>query len=241
MKALLVGYGQIGRAVAEVYGIQHDITIYDTGLKEPEPDGSFDVLLVAIPYSQDFVDIVNGYRQRHCARATIIFSTVAIGTTRQILGAVHCPIEGRHPDLAESLQQWPVFMGGVNALTELFFKEAFREPVVLECPEWVEFLKLRSTSLYGVNIEFARYTESVCSDLSMDYELVRLWDESYNDLYQELGYPEYQRYILEPPEGDIGGHCVVPNARILDKQYPSPFLKEIYRPKGGSASWLGVP
>jgi len=33
------------------------------------------------------------------------------------------------------------------------------------------------------------------------------------------------------PVGNLGGHCVTPNAKMLDGQLPSVFLKEVYRDK----------
>ena len=230
MKALLIGYGQIGRAVYEVFSGTHAIDIYDTAFKE-KPEGEFDILLVAIPYGDKFVDTVNQYRRDYAVKATIIFSTVAIGTTRQILGAVHSPVEGKHPQLSDSIRMMPRWVGGYNKTVERFFNDAGFKPIFCEKPEITEFLKLRSTSRYGINIEFARYEKSVCDDLGMDYEYIRKFDQDYNELYRELGMPQYQRYILFPPVGNCGGHCVGPNARLLDAQYPSWFLKEIYRDK----------
>lgn len=226
----MVGFGEIGRAVCEVFGDKHNIDIYDAEFKE-RPTGIYDILLVAIPYTDKFIDIVNGYRVDYGVKATVIFSTVAIGATRKIPGAAHSPVEGKHPELAKSIRIMPRWVGGHNNVIARFFKEAGFEPVYVEMPEWTEFLKLSSTSLYGLNIEFARYRKSVCDKLGMDFGLVKRFDWHYNELYDSLGMPQFQRYILDPPEGNIGGHCVVPNARILDKQYPSLFLKEIYRDK----------
>jgi hypothetical protein len=230
IKAILAGYGQIGRAVYSVYSEYHTIDVYDSTFKEM-PEGKYDILLVAIPYTADFVKIVNDYRGEYGVRATIIFSTVAVGTTSQIIGAVHSPVEGKHPQLEHSIQIMRRWVGGYNKTAENFFKEAGIKPVFVDRPEHTEFMKLSSTSLYGLNIEYARYRKEVCDKLGMDFELIRQFDADYNKLYQELGMPQYQRYILNPPEGNISGHCIVPNSIILDAQYPSIFLKEIYRDK----------
>lgn len=233
MRAILVGCGEIGRAVYEVFSEVHAIDIYDRTFKEM-PEGKYEVLLVAIPFSEDFVEIVNEYRLEYAVRTTIIFSTVAIGTTSQILGAVHSPVEGKHPRLSDSIRLMPRWVGGYNKTAERFFRDAGFKPIFCEKQEYTEFLKLRSTARYGINIEFSRYEKAVCDDLGMDYEHIREFDQDYNELYRDLGMPQFQRYILYPPEGNIKGHCVVPNAKLLDAQYPSDFLKEIYRDKEGA-------
>lgn len=234
MRALLVGYGEIGRALYEVLSPYHDITVYDPQYTQREPEGSFDVLLVAIPYSDEFTDVVNGYRKRYGIETTIIFSTVAIGTTRKIPGAVHSPVEGKHPLLATSLKIMPRWVGGAKPVAVDFLRRAQFDLKVREKPETTELLKLQSTSLYGVNIEFARQTKEVCDANGVDFADVQDFNRDYNELYRNLRFPQFQRYILDPPEGNIGGHCIVPNAEILDAQYPSVFLKEIYRDKEGA-------
>jgi hypothetical protein len=228
MKTILAGYGEVGRAVCEVFGDIHDIAVHDPAYGLEIRRGKYDILLVAIPYNSNFVDVVTEYTERYQVEATIIFSTVAIGTTRRIPNAVHSPVEGKHPRLAESIRLMPRWVGGYHEVTAQFFREAGFVPRYCAEPEFTEFLKLRSTSKYGVNIEWTRYEKSVCDNLGMEFDLVREFDRDYNALYLALGYPEYQRYILYPPEGPINGHCIRPNAEILDAQYPSVFLKEIY-------------
>lgn len=223
MKKVLVGYGEIGRAVAEVFGVKD---IHDPG-KGATCEGQYDILLVAIPYSDDFVNTVNVYRERYKTKATIIFSTVAIGVTRQILGAVHSPIEGKHPKLAESIRLMPRWVGGYGKLVNQFFTEAGFSPIYVT-PETTEFLKLQSTSMYGLNIAYARYVKEVCDKLEINYDHVKQFNLDYNTLYKRLQLPQYQRYILDPPEPEgIKGHCILENAITLYEQYPSELLREI--------------
>jgi UDP-N-acetyl-D-mannosaminuronate dehydrogenase len=95
----------------------------------------------------------------------------------------------------------------------------------LPSASFTEALKLLSTTEYGVNIEFARYKKQVADSLGMDYVAMKQWNLDYNNLYQRLGHLEYQKYILDPPEGPKGGHCVTPNAKILNEQYPYEMVK----------------
>lgn len=225
----MLGYGEIGQAVHEVFREAHDITLWDKKFETPRPTGPFDVMLVCIPYSKNFVDIVQYEQTRYTPKAVIIFSTVAIGTTRQIAGAVHSPVEGKHPHLAESMQQMRRWVGGRNPVADRFFEQANVQPFYVDKPETTEALKLLSTSLYGVNIEFYRYAERV---LGEDIDKFRLFNWDYNILYKRLGLTHFQRYLLDAPKGLLGGHCIRPNAEILDEQFPSFFLKAIIEGKG---------
>jgi len=226
MKAVLIGCGEIGRAVKEVFEVNNEIEVCEINRK---PKGEFEIMLVAIPYSDDFIKIVTDYQEEYKVKGTIIFSTVPIGTTAQIPGAVHSPVEGKHPNLASSIRKMPRWVGGCNETARDFIFTTFDSMVALKSSDWTEFLKLRSTSKYGVNIQFARYEKSVCDALAMEFDLVKDFDKDYNELYDAMGMPQFKRYILDAPEGAIGGHCVVPNAKLLDAQYPSELLKEIYK------------
>lgn len=230
MNCLLVGCGELGNGVLEVFRPYHNIIEYDIKWTE-KPEGSFEVLLVCFPYTNNFISNVLGYINEYNPKSTVIFSTVAVGTTSRIPNAVHSPVEGKHPFLGASVKAAKRFVGGRSKLAIKFFEEAGYSPVVLEKPEFTEFLKLQSTSNYGLMIEFARYVKSVCDNMGMDYEYVKSFNRAYNELYEQLDMYDYKRYILEPPQGNIGGHCIIPNAKILDEQYPSIFLKEIYRQK----------
>jgi hypothetical protein len=225
---LLFGFGEIGKALYDVFKNSHNIDILSLDYKNLSRDLLDNkILLIAIPYSERFFSIVEKIQKDVQPEATIIFSTVAIGTCAR-LNAVHSPIEGRHPNLAESIRVMRRWVGGENKIANQFFWNAGIKTKNVPEASYTEFLKLRSTSLYGVNLEFARYSKKVADKLDMNFELVREFDTDYNKLYKKLDLPQFQRYILDAPVNKIGGHCVVPNALILDKQFPSVFLKEIY-------------
>jgi hypothetical protein len=57
-------------------------------------------------------------------------------------------------------------------------------------------------------------------------ETVTIMNNIYNEGYSILK-PNVVRPTLSAPEGPIGGHCVVPNAKLLLKQVRSKFLKLI--------------
>lgn len=226
MKIALIGFGQIGQGVYNAYRpfFEYDFDIYDLKHDVSVTHKYIDVMLVAIPYTDDFIETISGYQKHLKPKATIIFSTVAVGTTSQIPNAVHVPIEGKHPNLAESIKQWQVFMGGFNQIAYDFFVQAGKNPYILEKPEHTEFLKLQSTTNYGLMIEYARYVNSVCKEIGMDYKKVQEYDACYSNLYEGMDMPQFRRYILTPPEGSKGGHCVTNNALILKEQFPDKLI-----------------
>lgn len=217
--ALLVGYGEIGKAIYTylkgrlVIDIQDEAQGYDV----MNPRSHYDYLIVCIPYTSNFIDSVTTYIELATPESILIFSTVAIGTTKVWDDAVHIPIEGTHPNLLESIRKWK-FMVGYNkkkalamALDLLYAEKC--EAVFNS--DNTEMYKLMSTTLYGLNIEFARLVNDMCEMMGLNFDGWNDYNKNYNDLYTSLGFPEYTRYILYPPKGRLGGHCILPNADIL--------------------------
>jgi hypothetical protein len=230
-KNLIIGAGEIGSSLKKFLGSKKLPVI----IRDKQEEGilaKIDILHIAIPYSDDFKDIVGIYRERYNPKLTIVYSTVPIGTCEKIDPTiVHSPIEGRHPKLAESLQIFPRWLGcsDPSALTAAV---EFWGPLVgsvrqVDSASQTEMLKLRSTAKYGVNLVWADYEKSLADSVGAEWDMVKVFDLDYNLLYEKLGFPEFSRYLLDPPGGQIGGHCVVPNAELLDEQFPHPLLKMI--------------
>jgi hypothetical protein len=196
MKAILVGYGEIGKGVRGFYERFHDIDVIDLNYTQDSYESEYDIMLVAIPYSSGFVGTIKEYQKRFKPKGTVIFSTVAIGTTSQIKNAVHAPIEGKHPHLEDSISLWKPMIGGYNKEVEKWFNVIDKPRVYVD---------------KGNKDHFNEYTNN------------------YNNLYQEMDMANFTRPIFKSvPVGNLGGHCVTPNAKILDQQFPSIFLKQIY-------------
>lgn len=225
MKAAIIGYGEIGQAVHQVIGQAYPID------KEPVDLPKMDILHICFPYSETFIKDVKNYIKQYKPWHVVIWSTVPIGTTKQIKGAVHSPVEGRHPNLVSSIKNSVRWLGYNDKEEGLFFKKYFEERFIntraINSSDFTEFLKLRSTAKYGINIVWTDYEASVAKQIGMDFELVKDFDRDYNKLYHNLDMPQFKRYILDPPKGKISGHCILPNAEILDEQFPHELLKQI--------------
>lgn len=239
LRILLIGKGEIGQAVYNNYidhsmcGLLDWITLEQNTC---DPAYKSDLMLVTIPYSDKFVDIINHYADTYCIPDVpkIIFSTVQIGTTSKLKNAVHVPVEGKHPNLTKYFKNWQKFIGGSNDDCLRFLKADDTFVFQFEKPEVTEFLKLQSTTNYALNIEYARYIKECCDQLGMDYNSVKDYNIYYNILYHNFSDEEYpsvylkpKRYILSSPIGKQGGHCTLPNTELLNSVFPNQLLNYI--------------
>lgn len=239
MKHLIIGHGQIGQAIHAMLKRSEDETIetYDVQ-KNTEDDkkkilesGQLDILHICFPFNEKFVECVKAYIEEFKPIATVIYSTVKIGTTKQLgKNVFHSPVVGRHPNLYEGVLYGLRFIGtnqgNAHPVDTLWDSLGARVKVV-NSTDVTEFIKIRSTSKFGINLVWTDYEKSVADDIGMDFNILKEFDEDYNKLYIKLGMEWAQQYIIDPPGGSIGGHCVIPNAKLLNDQYPNEWLKKI--------------
>lgn len=234
--SLVIGMGEVGTALYKV--LNRSKVVYARDLADTDHDHSeVRILHIAFPYTDNFVNDVSGYLELYAPDLVIVYSSVPIGTCEKIGdNIVHSPVEGKHPALEESILMSPRYLGCKDPLA-LEAAVQFWVPLAkilrtLPSASHTEFLKLRSTSKYGINIAWTDYEKKVADAIGMDFTALKNFDIDYNILYQQLGLPQFQRYILDPPNGQIGGHCVVPNAEALNEQFPSPMLEEVIKMRG---------
>lgn len=232
MRIAILGYGEIGKAVEKVYlekGIQPFIKDLD---RDDDIPLGCDVFHVCIPYTDMFDEIVDKAILKYAPRMTVINSTVAPGTTAKlenIHNVVHSPVRGVHPDLFEGLMTFKKVVGGNCAETAVeHFNALGMSAVAYDDSITTEVAKLLSTTYYGVCIAFHDYARRVCEASGANFEqAMTQWNSDYNEGYTELGKANVVRPVLTPPEGSIGGHCVVPNAEIIKEVVHSPLVQSI--------------
>jgi UDP-N-acetyl-D-mannosaminuronate dehydrogenase len=233
-----LGFGEIGQAVYKVYqnsGLNFSFFVKDLNRNDELKD--IDVLNVAIPFNDsfNFIDTVKDVIQSSGAKLVIIHSTIAVGTTRALkqsfpaVKIVHSPCRGIHPNLYEGLLTFPKFVGATNDedldvaakhLTSLKLKT-----VNCDNCETTELAKLLDTSYYGICIAYHGEAKKACDKFGANFEQVMTtYNQTYNEGYTILGKQNVVRPVLLPPDGGIGGHCVVENAELLSKQFQSPAL-----------------
>ena len=62
----------------------------------------------------------------------------------------------------------------------------------------------------------------ICDKEGVNFDMIADWTQSYNTGYTQLGMKNVCRPVLyRIPDGKkIGGHCVIPNAKLLKDMYP---------------------
>lgn len=224
-RSLIVGMGEVGQALSKVIEDAQTLDLEKKVIKKP-----IDILHICIPYTDKFVSQVKEYQRKYRPLVTVIYSTVPIGTSKK-LGAMHSPIEGTHPNLEEGIRKFTRFIGSDNGHypVDEFWANLKVRVRLIDSTASTEFLKLRSTAKYGINLMWADYEKSVTDKLGINYQDVKDFDLAYNALFRPSVQENriYQRYVLDPPEGKIGGHCILPNADILNEQFPHSWLEEL--------------
>ncbi|MFH1462603.1 MAG: hypothetical protein ABIG08_02855 [bacterium] len=218
----ILGYGEVGRAVAKFY---KNPQIKD--LKRDDGLRGVEILHICLPYSRSFVAIVKKEIKRIKPKLAIIHSTVAPGATKKIGGmTVHSPIRGVHPYLYKGIKTFVKYIGadskkagelakehldGLGIKTKVFYPSAI-----------TEIGKLLDTSYYGLCIAWHGEMKKMCDKAGVDFDkAITDFNQTYNEGYKKLGKKNVIRPVLYPPKEGITGHCIISNAEILKKYYKS--------------------
>ena len=224
-KVIVVGLGEVGKPLFDVISKHHHTLAVDISPVEP-PLGPVEVLHICYPFqTHDFVGETARYIERFRAQMTIINSTVAVGTTRAIAertGAtvVNSPVRGKHVRMFEDLHTYKKFVGGMTSLEGQKAAEHFEsvglKTQVLSSPEATELAKLTETTYFGLMIAWAQEVGRFCDRAGQSYDEVV-------SFYEEIKFFPPVKYF----PGVIGGHCVMPNIKILRKFAKSDLLEAI--------------
>lgn len=231
-KAGILGYGEIGKAMARFY---KNPKIKD--LDRNDGLQGIEILHICIPWSDKFVEIVKNQIERSKPKITIINSTVAPGTTKKIGGmVVHSPVRGVHPKLYEGIKTFVKYIGANSKeaadLAQKHFKSLGVKTKVFYPSATTELGKILDTTYYGVCIAWHKEMKKICDQFNVDFEkAVTDFNISYNEGYKKLGKGNVIRPVMFVDEKPIGGHCVVPNAEILKNYFASEALDLILKYK----------
>ncbi len=228
MRTLIVGGGEIGNSLFDVLINEYDLDVIDLNpsLCIGTPEGEYEIMHITIPYSDEFIEIVEDYQKKYKPKYTIIHSTVPIGTSRK-LNAINSPVVGLHPNLEKSLTTFTKYLGGEQASeVAQYFRRVGIKCYLTDKSESTELMKILSTTFYGVMIEFTKDVKKQCNKFDVPFELFTLWNDNYNKGYEKLGYPEYKKPLLVPMMHTIKGHCVLQNTKLLETNFTK-LLKEL--------------
>jgi UDP-N-acetyl-D-mannosaminuronate dehydrogenase len=223
-KVVVVGMGEVGKPLFELLSGH-----YDTLGVDISPAGLIDgvnVLHVCYPFDiKDFIGETVRYIEFYKPRLTIINSTVGIGTTRSVAdltgaAVVNSPVRGKHVRMLEELRHYTKFVGAADPSAgeqaARHFQAAGLRTKILSSPEASELAKLTETTYFGLMIAWAQEIERYCDQTGADYNEVI-------SFYEEIKFFPSVKYF----PGVIGGHCVMPNIKILNKFNRSAMLEAI--------------
>jgi UDP-N-acetyl-D-mannosaminuronate dehydrogenase len=220
----VVGLGEVGRPLLELISRKYQAVGID--ITPSDPVRFVDVLHICYPFQiMDFIGETVRYIKLFRPALTIINSTVAIGTTRKIAqraGAkvVNSPVRGKHAHMLDDLSVYTKFVGALDRAAgeqaAKHFESVGLRTKILSSPEATELAKLSETTYFGLMIAWAQEVERYCDDLGEDYDEVV-------SFYEEIKFLPPVKYI----PGVIGGHCVMPNIKILSRTAPSEILQAI--------------
>jgi len=234
---LIIGAGEVGTAVFNVLRKHYPTFIRD---KEDGLEGRFEVLHIAYPPAKGFVQTTKKHAEKYKPRLVIIHSTVPVGTTKKIgTMAVHSPIRGMHSKshhpgtnhmgkqskvrgdsvyFAKTIKNFVKYFGGPKAeIAAAYFSEIGVPTRCFNKSETTELAKILDTTYYGWNVIFAKEVKRICDKHSLDFdEVYTIPNQHYNQGYKKHGLRHVVRPVLKHIPGGIGGHCVVPNAYLLD-------------------------
>lgn len=222
-KVGVLGYGEIGKAVAKFYPSTGSGRVKIKDIERDDGLQNIEILHVCIPWSDRFVDIVKREIKQAKPTLTIIHSTVAPGTVKKIGGmVVHSPVRGIHPYLHKGIKTFVKYIGAdskkAGVLAQKHLSSLKIKTKVFYPSKTTELAKLLDTTYYGLVIAWHGEMEKVCKKLGVKFEdAITDFNITYNEGYKKLGKNNVIRPVLYPPRGKIGGHCVIPNAKILKK------------------------
>jgi UDP-N-acetyl-D-mannosaminuronate dehydrogenase len=218
MVHVVVGYGEVGSSLGKVLG-KH--LYYDEELGTNIVDGmAVDppvIIHICIPYLGDGLDFKKSVRiWQGSSDLVICHSSVPVGTCDS-LGVVHSPICGVHPHLTKGIRTFVKYFGGKHAqkAANIFKKLGLKTRVYKEA-RITEAMKLWSTTQYGKMIMLEKEIYEWCQKNHLPFEEVYTRsNKEYNEGYVKLGMPQVVRPYLKHVPGKIGGHCILPNLKLL--------------------------
>ncbi len=223
MRSLIIGAGEVGNALKEIF-TEAGFEVETKDIEEKEIKPGFDVMHVCLNFvalgKERWLDIVKGYVQQYEPKLIDVLSTVEPGTTR-LLGsrAVHSTTRGLHPHLAEGIRTIAKHIGGPRSQEAArYYSKAGVKCVTHRKAATTEVAHIAHLLDYGLQIASADMRNALCRKANVDYmESVVRYTDTHNAGFAAMDMPSKVRMSLTPPNGKIGGHCVVQAAQLANR------------------------
>lgn len=223
---IIIGMGEVGSPLSRI--LSRSYRCLNVDIQPVDPPGVCSVMHICYPFQiPDFVSTSAAYIRKYKPGLTIINSTVAPGTTRMVYEAAgrpsiaYSPVRGKHVKMEEHMLFYTKFVAGCDERTTEIARQHFSgagfKTGVFDTPEAAEVSKLLETTYLGALVAWAQEAE----------RLGRRWGASFEEVSAMWKEVDFLPSNLFP--GYIGGHCVMPNIKILRELVDSPLLDAIVK------------
>jgi len=232
MKVILIGLGEIGSAIHDLVKQFHETETLD--IKPKKIVGFFDVMHICFPYTDKFIKNVLSYVKQFQPKLLIIESTTQPGTTDKIAKEIpatlvcHSPVRGRHEKtILLGLKTYTKYIGPCSSEAAEFAKKYYTDIglniYIAKSPFETEFAKLINLAYYGTCIGIFQEFERLIEKHALKRE----------DIMNFLGSTQIESQGNVPRPlyygGYIGGHCVTPALKMLQKLCEFQIFSEVLK------------
>ena len=228
-KDVVIGLGEIGFPLYKLFSKSFTTECFDINSKLIPKSLKKNKLLpirflhISIPFSKKFNSDIIKLVKKFEPKGIVIHSTIKPTTTFNLQEKLNIPViysatRGVHKRMLSDLKRY----------TKFFAIEDTAPNKKWACKEFAKLLKISNikskqisspitlelakivcdTSYYGWLINYAQMSKMIAEKYDVDYD--EMW--SFSD--------EIQKFLGNRPKmfpGFIGGHCVIPNAKLIDE------------------------
>ncbi len=220
---IVAGLGEVGCPLLRI--LERTYKSLGIDVAPVDVEGPCSVLHICYPFQvKDFIGTTVTYIDKYQPKLTIINSTVAVGTTREVQTRVdspvaYSPVRGKHAKMEQDMLRYQKFVAGCDPQSTQQAAQHFAGAgfgiATFPNPEAGELSKLLETTWLGMLIGWAQDVERMAAQCNASYDEV-------NAFIQEIDYLPKNVF-----PGFIGGHCVMPNIAILRNTFASRFLDAV--------------
>ena len=223
---MVIGFkGEVGMPLYQLIRGVPEYEVIGLDIEPTEYRGKVDIMHICYPCvdEEEFIKSTVEYIRRFNPELVIINSTVIPGITEKIhkltgKRIVHSPVRGMTPHMKHDLLHFIKYIGGVDEESARMAQEHFESigipTKICDSPRETELAKIINTTYYALLIAWFQEIYRICKKLGVNYEQV------VDFIKTTEGRP-----ILYP--GYIGGHCLIPNIKLLLNVIDSKFLRLI--------------